>query len=88
MMAKSVRVWPIWRSVKGSSGMRSVCQKMVEARAAGQYKHEDMGRSYDRIGIVTIREIVEEQKRLQIPMSLEVLRKAARADHSEQMELV
>jgi hypothetical protein len=68
--------------------MRSVCQKMVEARAAGQYKHEDMGRCYDRIGIVTIREIVEEQKRLQIPMSLEVLRKAARADHSEQMELV
>ena len=50
-----------------------------EAKAAGQYRHEEMGRSYDRISIVTIKEIVEEGKRLEIPMSLEVLAAAQRA---------
>jgi site-specific DNA-methyltransferase (adenine-specific) len=58
-----------------------------EAKAAGQYRHEEMGRSYDRIAIVTVREIVEGQKRLEIPMSLEVLSRAARASQGEQLEL-
>ena len=49
-----------------------------EAKAVGQYKHVDMGRSYDRIDIVTIEEILA-GKRLEIPMSLEVL-KAARLE--------
>lgn len=49
-----------------------------EAKAAGQYTHEQMGRSYDRIGIVTVKEIVEDRKRLDIPMSLEVLGAAQR----------
>ena len=44
-----------------------------------QYKREAMGRTYDRISIVTIKEIVEEGKRLEIPMSLEVLASAQRA---------
>jgi len=59
-----------------------------DAKAAGQYKHAEMGRSYDRISIVTVREIVEEQKRLEIPMSLEVLNSAMRASRVEQLELV
>ncbi len=46
---------------------------LAEAKAAGQYRHEMMGRSYDRIDVVTVREIVEDGKRLEIPMSLEVL---------------
>jgi DNA modification methylase len=50
-----------------------------EAKSAGQYQHETMGRSYDSISIVTVREIVEERKRLEIPMSLEVLAAAKRA---------
>lgn len=58
-----------------------------EAKAAGQYKHELMGRTYDRIGIVTIREIVEQGKRLEIPMSLEVLAAAQRAVESKQIEM-
>ncbi|EQD53758.1 adenine-specific DNA methylase [mine drainage metagenome] len=45
----------------------------AEAKAAGQYHHETMGRDYDKIGIVTIRDIVAGAKRLEIPMSLEVL---------------
>jgi site-specific DNA-methyltransferase (adenine-specific) len=59
-----------------------------EAKAAGQYKHETMGRSYDRISIVTIREIVDEGKRLEIPMSIEVLKAAQKADEDLQMTLL
>jgi len=60
-----------------------------EAKAAGQYKHEDMGRSYDRISIVTVKEIVEDGKRLEIPMSLEVLKAAQAAlGPEEQLELL
>jgi DNA methylase/NACHT-associated inactive Restriction Endonuclease 1 len=59
-----------------------------EAKAAGQFKHEDMGRSYDRISIVTVQEIVEERARLEIPMSLEVLAAAKRASRTEQPELL
>jgi site-specific DNA-methyltransferase (adenine-specific) len=51
----------------------------AEAKGAGQYKHEEMARSYDRISIVPVREIVEDRKRLEIPMSLEVLAAAKRA---------
>lgn len=59
-----------------------------EAKAAGQYRHEDMGRSYDRISIVTVREIVEGNKRLEIPMSLEVLAAAKRVSNAEQPNLL
>jgi hypothetical protein len=60
-----------------------------EAKSAGAYKHDEMSRTYDRISIVTIREIVEENKRLEIPMNLEVLKAAQRATETEeQMELL
>ncbi len=59
-----------------------------EAKTAGQYRHETMGRNYDRIGIVTVREIVEEDKRLDIPMSLEVLAAARRAAEDNQTGLL
>lgn len=59
-----------------------------EAKAAGQYKHEDMGRSYDKISIVTVQELVERDVRLEIPMSLEVLKAAKRTDDTEQMDLL
>jgi DNA modification methylase len=57
-----------------------------EAKAVGQYHHDLMGRSYDRIGIATIEEILD-GKRLDIPMSLEVLRAAQRAVEDKQMTL-
>jgi len=61
----------------------------TEAKSAGQFKHEDMGRSYDKIEIVTIREIVEDGKRLEIPMSLEVLKAAQRAANAgKQIDLL
>jgi len=46
------------------------------AMAAGMYEHPLMGKSYNRIQIVTIREIIEEKKRLDLPLSLEVLKSA------------
>ncbi len=59
-----------------------------EAKGAGQYRHVDMGRSYDTISIVTVREIVEQGKRLEIPMSLEVLAAARRVSDTEQHTLL
>lgn len=56
-----------------------------EAKAAGQFHHESMGKNYDKIQIVTIQEIIENDKRLDIPMSLEVL-KAARYEAGGEQE--
>ena len=61
---------------------------MNEAKGAGQYKHEEMGHSYNIISIVTIKEIVEEGKRLEIPMSLEVLRVTQTIVPENQLELI
>lgn len=61
----------------------------TEASSAGQYEHKVMGRSYDRISIVTIKDLVENGKRLDIPMSLEVLKATqTAAGTEEQMELL
>ena len=58
------------------------------ASAAGTYKHPVMGRDYPRIKIVTVREMVEDGARLELPMPLEVLKKAARAKQSAQSSLL
>jgi DNA modification methylase len=59
-----------------------------EAKAAGQYHHDMMGRDYDQISIVTVQDIIENHKRLEIPMSLEVLAAAEKASRSTQGELL
>lgn len=59
-----------------------------EAKAIGQYAHESMGRNYDRISIVTIKDIIENGKRLEIPMSHEVLSEAKRMTESKQKDLL
>ena len=53
-----------------TQGMKS------EASSAGIYEHALIGCNYPHIQIVTIAEIVEQHKRLDVPMSLEVLKKA------------
>ncbi|KJU85898.1 DNA methylase N-4/N-6 domain protein [Candidatus Magnetobacterium bavaricum] len=59
-----------------------------EAKAAGHYKHEGMGRSYDTISIVTIQDILEANKRLEIPLSLEVLKSAKKiGDENKQVDM-
>lgn len=63
-------------------------QSMIEeAKAAGSYHHEMMNRSYDRIQIVTVKEIIEQEKRLDVPTSLEVLKAARAAATGNQMDL-
>jgi DNA modification methylase len=61
---------------------------MIEdAKAAGTYYHEMMNRSYDRIQLVTVQEIIEQDKRLDVPTSLEVLREQRRAVKENQLDL-
>jgi site-specific DNA-methyltransferase (adenine-specific) len=60
-----------------------------EAKAAGTYKHKLMERAYDRVQIVTVREIIEQGKRMDLPLSVEVVKAAqASQDEGEQGELL
>jgi len=57
--------------------LKSPTKDMIkEAKEAGIYKSQYMSSHVDRIRIVTIQEIIEEQKRLDILLSLEVLKSA------------
>jgi hypothetical protein len=47
-----------------------------------------MGRSYDTISIVTIQEMVEEGRRLDVPMSLEVVKSAKPSLENNQLDLL
>ncbi len=47
-----------------------------EAKAAGLYRQEGTGQNHDRIQLVTIKEILEQDKRLDVPESLEILKVA------------
>lgn len=51
----------------------------AEANATGIFEHDLMERRDPRVQIITIEEIVEQHKRLDIPTSLEVLKKAKTA---------
>jgi site-specific DNA-methyltransferase (adenine-specific) len=59
-----------------------------EANAAGRYEHKLMSRNYDRIRIVTIEDMIENGERLEIPMSLEVLKAAQKAADTGQIDLI
>lgn len=60
---------------------------LKEAKAAGTYHHEMMNRSYDRIQVVTVKDIIDQGKRLDVPTSLEVLKAARIAAGGNQMDL-
>ncbi len=57
---------------------------LKEAKAAGQYQHPLMQKRYDRIQIVTIKEMIEQGKRMDLPLNLEVLKKAQAAPDAQQ----
>lgn len=59
---------------------------IADAKAAGLYNHVEMGKSYDRISIVTVKEILAGE-RLEIPMSIDVLKAAEKAILEEQVPL-
>lgn len=53
---------------------------MIEtAKAAGLYHHKLMQRDYDRIQIVSIKDIIENNSRLNMPLSVEVLKEVSKA---------
>ena len=54
-----------------------------EAKAVGNFEHLLMGKSYPRVQIVTVEEIVEQHKRLDVPMNIDVLKKAQSAGSGE-----
>lgn len=58
-----------------------------EAMAAGMYHHELLNRDTPRIQIVTIQEMIEEGKRIDLPLSLDVLKSAAPAKTDDQQAL-
>jgi site-specific DNA-methyltransferase (adenine-specific) len=51
---------------------------LSEAKGAGTYRYERMARDYDRIQIVTIKDIIENNARLNLPLALEVLKSATK----------
>ncbi|GAB4380718.1 MAG: site-specific DNA-methyltransferase [Elainellaceae cyanobacterium] len=59
-----------------------------EAKQCGLYRHEVMGRDYPRIQIITVKEIIEGKKRLDVPLSLEVLKTAERKSGGKQLDLL
>ena len=59
-----------------------------EAKAAGFYHHDLMDRNYDAIQIVTIQDMIEHNKVLDIPMSLEVLKAAQLKAANNQLPLM
>jgi len=59
-----------------------------EAKAAGFYHHDLMDRNYDAIQIVTIQDMIENGKILDIPMSLEVLKAAQLKAAGNQLSLL
>ncbi|MBW4421615.1 MAG: hypothetical protein KME13_20725 [Myxacorys californica WJT36-NPBG1] len=54
-----------------------------KAKTCGLYHHQIMGCSYPKIAIVTVQDIIENGGRLNVPLSLEVLKSAQRKTHEE-----
>lgn len=59
----------------------------LEAKTAGPYVHPMTGRSFNKIQIVTVREMIEDNKRIELPLNLEVLRAFRQASNTKQLEL-
>jgi hypothetical protein len=47
---------------------------ILEAKSVGVYEHALMGRSYDRIRIVTVREMIEQGARIDLPLSYDAVK--------------
>lgn len=49
----------------------------MEAREAGFYYHETLERRLDRVQIVTVKEIIEQERRIEVPLNYRTLRAGA-----------
>lgn len=58
-----------------------------EALKVGFYHHPLMGKDYPKIQIVTVRELIEENKRLELPMSHQLQKSAKERGKSSQIDM-
>jgi len=58
-----------------------------EAKSVGVYEHALMGRSYDRIRIVTVREIIEQGRRIDLPLSYDAVKPGKKGADDLQMSM-
>ena len=63
-------------------------QMKHEAKVAGTYEHVFMGRKVDRLSIVTVQDLVDGEKRFEMPMGRSALKIAKRTSKSEQGKLL
>jgi len=60
---------------------------ILEAKNAGTYEHALMGRSYDRIRIVTVREMIEQDARIDLPLSYDAVKRGKKGSDDLQMRM-
>lgn len=58
-----------------------------EAINSGFYHHPIMGRDYERIQIVTVQDLIEKKKRLELPLSFDVIKSAQKKVDDSQLGL-
>jgi len=58
-----------------------------EAKNAGTYEHALMGRSYDRIRIVTVREMIEQDARIDLPLSYDAVKPGKKSANDLQLSI-
>ena len=58
-----------------------------EAKSVGVYEHALMGRSYDRIRIVTVREIIEQDIRIDLPLSYDAVKPGKKGADGQQLSI-
>lgn len=58
-----------------------------EAKSVGVYEHSLMGRCYDRIRIVTVREMIEQGTRLDLPLSFDAVKQGKKTTDSPQLPM-
>lgn len=54
-----------------------------EARIIGQYYHEQFQKKFDRIQIITVQELIEQDKRIEIPINFKMVKSAETAEDDE-----
>jgi hypothetical protein len=52
--------------------------EIAETKTCGLYHHQIMGQSYPKVAIVTVQDIIKSELRLNVPLSIEVLKYAQR----------
>ena len=60
---------------------------LQEAKSVGVYEHTLMGRNYDRIRIVTVREIIEQDIRIDLPLSYDAVKPGKKGADGQQLSI-